>query len=99
MKEFLKDEQFLRLTRTRARIAIALTIATMVVYYGFILMVAFGKDFLTWKISTHTTVGIPIGVGVIVLSWVFTGIYVRWANSRYDAMVEDVKKQIKEKHG
>ena len=74
-----------------------LTILTLLVYYGFIFLVAFKKSVFGIKITTNITLGIPIGIGVIVASWLLTGIYVRWANNRYDTLVQSVRDKV-EKH-
>lgn len=67
-----------------------------IVYYGFILLIAADKPFLSQKIGEYTTLGIPIGVGVIVAAWVLTLIYVIWANRVHDVevsrLVEEMKK-------
>lgn len=90
----LEDPEFKSLTRQKNRISLILTICEMVLFFGFIAMIAFYKPFLGTKISGAITVGIPIAVGAIVLSWVFTGIYVFWANTKYDAMVRSVRDRI-----
>ena len=70
-----------------------LTILMMIVYYGFILLVAFNKEFLSQKMGAGVmTVGMPIGLGVIVFTIVITGIYVNRANKRYDALTQDILK-------
>jgi uncharacterized membrane protein (DUF485 family) len=89
----LDDPEFKDLARRKNSICVVLTIATLVVYYGFILLIAFNPGFFGHKFTENVPVGIPIGVGVIVFSWIFTGIYVRWANSKYDAMVENMKRK------
>lgn len=89
----LDDPEFKDLARRKNSISIVLTIATLLVYYGFILLIAFNREFFGKKVSDNVPIGIPIGVGVIVFSWIFTGIYVRWANSKYDAMVENIKRK------
>ncbi|MCW5665701.1 MAG: DUF485 domain-containing protein [Piscinibacter sp.] len=72
-----------------------LTLAMMVVYYGFILLVAFNKEFLSTKLGAGVmTVGIPIGFGVIVFTVVITTIYVLRANSQYDDLTDAVKKAV-----
>jgi uncharacterized membrane protein (DUF485 family) len=71
-----------------------LTLAMMIVYYGFILLVAFNKPFLAQKLGTGvTTLGMPIGFGVIVFTVVITAIYVRRANSEFDALADQVIKE------
>jgi uncharacterized membrane protein (DUF485 family) len=57
-------------------------------------LIAFNKQFLATKISGAISIGIPIAVGTIILSWVFTGIYIFWANSKYDVLVKKVREKI-----
>ncbi|MEY3871870.1 MAG: hypothetical protein RLZZ296_865 [Pseudomonadota bacterium] len=72
-----------------------LTLAMMVVYYGFIVLVAFNKEFLSQKLGAGVmTVGIPVGFGVIVFTIVITAIYVRRANNEFDELTEAVKKAV-----
>lgn len=72
-----------------------LTAAMMAVYYGFILLVAFNKEFLSQKLGAGVmTVGMPIGLFVIVFTIVITGIYVRRANSEFDDLTEEIKKAV-----
>ena len=72
-----------------------LTALMMIVYYGFILLVAFNKEFLIQKMGTGViTVGMPIGLFVIVFTVVITGIYVRRANSEFDDLTEQIKKAV-----
>jgi uncharacterized membrane protein (DUF485 family) len=70
-----------------------LTLAMMVVYYGFIVLVAFNKAFLSQKLGDGVmTIGIPIGFGVIVFTVVITAIYVRRANSEFDDLTAEITK-------
>ena len=92
--EILEDEDFKSLSSQKNTISIILTVLELVLYFGFIALIAFNKPFLSQKFSGSITVGIPIAVGTIVLSWVFTGIYIRWANSKYDVLVKKVKEKI-----
>ena len=72
-----------------------LTLAMMVVYYGFIMLVAFNKPFLSQRLGDGVmTVGIPIGFGVIVFTIVITAIYVRRANSEFDDLSADIAKAV-----
>jgi uncharacterized membrane protein (DUF485 family) len=71
-----------------------LTILELLLYFGFIGLIAFNKPFLGMKISGSITIGIPIAVGVIILSWAFTGVYIWWANSEYDEMVKKIKDKV-----
>ena len=62
-------------------ISLILTILELILYFGFIGLIAFKKHFLSIKLSGAIPVGIPVSVGAILLSWVLTGIYVWWANN------------------
>jgi uncharacterized membrane protein (DUF485 family) len=94
--EILQDEDFKSLTSQKNTISIILTILELVLYFGFIALIAFNKPFLSQKLSEGgaTTIGIPIAIGTIILSWVFTGIYIFWANNKYDGMVKKIKDKI-----
>jgi uncharacterized membrane protein (DUF485 family) len=72
-----------------------LTLAMMVVYYGFILLVAFNKEFLSQRLGSGVmTMGIPIGFGVIVFTIIITAIYVKRANGEFDDLVEAIRKGV-----
>jgi len=73
-------------------IAVTLTIAMMVAYFGFILLVAFNKPLLGTLVAPGLSVGILLGVIVIVIAWVLTWIYVRWANTRYDVSLRGLRR-------
>jgi uncharacterized membrane protein (DUF485 family) len=74
-----------------------LTLAMMVVYYGFILLVAFNKPFLSQRLGEGVmTVGIPLGFGVIVFTVVITAYYVRRANSEFDDLTDEIRKAVLE---
>ena len=92
--DIMDGADFKELTRSKNSISITLTVIELVCYFGFIFLIAFGKPLLSTKVTETMTVGIPIGIGVILLSWVLTGIYVYWANNKYDAMVEKIKDKI-----
>ena len=82
------------LAAARWRVSMALTAMMLVVYFGFILLVAFNKPFLSQRIGEGVmTVGIPIGFGVIVFTILITGIYVRRANSEFDDLSERIKRE------
>jgi uncharacterized membrane protein (DUF485 family) len=75
----------------RWRIAISLTIVMMVIYFGFILLVAFDKALLARPLVPGLSVGILIGVLVILTAWVLIGVYVYWANRHYDTAVSALR--------
>jgi uncharacterized membrane protein (DUF485 family) len=79
------------LDRARWRVAIRLTVAMMVVYFGFVLLVAYEKPLLTSLVVPGLSVGILLGALVIVAAWVTIWVYVRWANTHYDARIAALK--------
>ncbi len=76
-----------RLDAARWRVALALTGAMVVLYFGFILLVAYGRPLLAVQVVPGLTLGILLGALVIVISWVLTWVYVRWAAKHYDPRV------------
>lgn len=94
--EILEDDDFKKLTSKKDTYSIILTVLELVLYFGFIALIAFNKPFLAEKLSAGgaTTIGIPIAVGTIVFSWIFTGIYIYWANNIYDHEVKNVKDKV-----
>lgn len=89
----LSDPRYRELKAKRSRFGWWLTLAMMIVYYGFILLVAFDKPFLATRLGAGvTTIGMPIGLGVILFTVLITGIYVRRANSEYDTLTEQIAK-------
>jgi uncharacterized membrane protein (DUF485 family) len=94
--EILQDPDFKEMYSKRMRIAWTLTVLELILYFGFVYLVSFKQAFLSERLSADavTTKGIPIAVLTIVFSWVLTGIYVFWANSTYDGLVNKVKAKI-----
>ena len=76
----------------RWRIAISLTIAMMVAYFGFILLVAFNKPLLGTVVTPGLSLGMLLGALVIVVAWVLTWIYVQWANRHYDNSIRGLRR-------
>lgn len=72
------------LAQRRWRVAIRLTAAMVAVYFGFIALIAYDKPLMGRLLMPGLTLGILLGAGVIVSSWVLTLVYVRWANAVYD---------------
>lgn len=89
----LDDPDFKDLVRRRNSISTTLTVLTLIVYYGFILLIAFKRDLFGSKVAGNVTFGIVLGISVIIACFLLTGIYVRWANRNYDAMVERLKQK------
>ena len=90
-RQMLDSREFKRMVTKRWTMSVALTCVLFLVYYGYIVMIAVDKPFMAQKIGDVTTLGIPLGVLVILLSWVLTAIYVVWANKVHDPEVRDLK--------
>lgn len=81
------------LSRARFRIASVLTAIMIVVYFGFVVLVAYAKPLLAKLITRGLSLGILLGALVIVMSWILTWIYVRWANVHYDPHLDELKER------
>jgi uncharacterized membrane protein (DUF485 family) len=93
-QQLLASAEFRHLVVRRWRISLVLTFCLFVLYYGYILLIALDRDLLSKRIGTSTTLGIPLGVGVIAGAWVLTAIYVIWANRHYDAEVTRLRSRL-----
>jgi uncharacterized membrane protein (DUF485 family) len=92
--EMLQSPALRRLVTRRWAISLTLTALLFAAYYGFILLVALDKERLATKVGTVTTLGIPLAVGVIVVAWALTAIYVAWANRVYDPAVDRLREEL-----
>jgi uncharacterized membrane protein (DUF485 family) len=88
----LNNPKYRDLIKQRDALAWTLSACVLVLYFGFVLMVAFAPEFLTQKISSTSVIplGMLIGVGVIVGSIILTAIYVTRANSHFDPLIESI---------
>jgi len=85
------NPKYQELRRKRNGFGWALTLAMLVVYYGYISLIAFNKPFLSQPVGSGvTTIGVPIGMAVIVFTILITGLYVRRANSEFDALTRAI---------
>lgn len=86
------------LVKRRNGFAIKLTIAILVVYFAFILTIAFEPSLLGTPLAAGsvTTIGIPIGIAVIIFAFILTAIYTKRANGEFDDLANKIKKSLKE---
>ena len=91
------NPKYQELKQKRSSFGWMLTALMMVVYYGYIALIAWNKEFLGRPIGDGvTTIGVPIGMGVIIFTIVITGIYVRRANSEFDSLTKQIlEKEVK----
>lgn len=91
----LSNPKFQELVRTRSGFAWTLSAVMLAIYLGFILLVAFARDLMATKIGGGvTSLGIVLGLVVIVSAFVLTGIYVQRANGRFDNLTRDLTREL-----
>lgn len=88
-----REQKLAQLTGRRWRVATALTALMMIIYFGFMLLVAYRKEWVGTEIVPGLSWGILLGAGVILAAWLLTFVYVKWANLYYDVKVEAIRKQ------
>jgi len=86
-----QHQELRRLDAARRRIAGWLTAVMMVLYFGFILLIAYAKPLLGSVVVPGLSLGIALGALVIVAAWVLIWIYVRWANRHYDSAIDRLR--------
>ena len=85
------NPKYQELQKKRNGLGFLLTVLMLVVYYGYIALIAFNKPFLATPLGAGvTTLGVPLGMGVIIFTIVITGIYVNRANNEYDALTKEI---------
>ncbi len=86
-----RNPKYQQLVKERLSFGWTLSVIMLTTYFGFILMIAYAPKFLGIPIGTGVmTIGIPIGLFVIVSAFVLVGIYVRRANAVYDSLISDI---------
>lgn len=87
-----RKEALKKVSAERWRIALILSVGMLAIYFGFILLIAFDKPLMGSLIVPGLSVGILLGVFVILSAWVLTTIYVRWANRVYDGKIASLRR-------
>ena len=94
VRRITANPKYQKLLAKRTSYGWILTIIMMVVYYGYIAVIAFDKELLAVRLGEGVmTVGIPVGLGVIAFTIIITGIYVRRANSEFDTLTAEIVKE------
>jgi uncharacterized membrane protein (DUF485 family) len=96
VEKIKSNPSYQKLISERSSFAWKLTITMLTVYYAFILLIAFSPETLGAKIVAGgmATVGIPVGVAIIIFAFILTGIYVKRANSEFDGLLNQVKEDV-----
>ena len=94
-ERILRNPRFQELVRRRSGFAWTLSVVMLVIYLGFILLVAFARDLMAMRIGSGvTSLGIVLGLIVIVSAFVLTGIYVQRANSQFDDLTDELTREV-----
>ena len=89
------DERYRRLIRQRSQLGWMLAAIIFIAYLSFTALIAFDKELLAEPIGAGvTSLGIPIGFGLILLAILLTGIYVRRANSEFDRLTREIVAEV-----
>ncbi|HJV27076.1 MAG TPA: DUF485 domain-containing protein [Aromatoleum sp.] len=92
--KIVANPKYQQLVSTRSSYGWILTVIMLIVYYGYIAIIAFDKGMLAKRLGEGVmTVGIPVGLGVILFTILITGLYVRRANSEFDALTQEIVKE------
>ncbi len=85
--------KYQELVRSRRRFSLTLTALILIIYFGFILTIAFAPSLLATPVSAGavTTLGMPVGILIIVSAFILTGVYVYRANGRFDALTSAIQ--------
>ena len=95
VQKIVANPHYQQLVKLRTRFGWTLTALMMMVYYGFILLIAFNKELLATRIGDGVmTWGIPAGLFVIVFTVVITRIYVLRANKQFDDLTEPIRREV-----
>jgi len=94
------DPEFQALVRQRRQFSLILTAITLLVYFSFILILAYAPEIFGRPLfeGSVTSLGIPVGIGIIIMAFTLTGIYVKKANTDFDATLNRLKDDVGVKH-
>jgi uncharacterized membrane protein (DUF485 family) len=97
-KRIQDNPKFQELVQKRGSFAWLLAIIMLIIYYSFIMTIAFSPETLGSSLSEGVmTIGIPIGIAIIFIAFALTGIYTSRANSEFDRLTNEIKEEIR--HG
>ncbi len=95
IEQVKNNPKYQKLVSERSRFAWTLSIIMLVVYYVFIMTIAFSPETLGTKIGSGVmTIGIPIGIAIIFIAFILAGIYVRRANGEFDQLTKEVREEL-----
>ncbi len=91
----MANPRFQALVKARARLGWTLTAVMLAIYYGFILLIAYDGSFLAQIVAgSATSLGLVIGLGVLLSAFILVAVYVAVANTKFDAMTAELNRGI-----
>jgi uncharacterized membrane protein (DUF485 family) len=90
LRRIQSDPNYLKLVKDRSSLGWTLSIIVLVIYYGYIALVAFAPGIIAAKVAGAITIGLILGAGLIVAAVILTGVYVLRANSEYDELTRAI---------
>ncbi len=96
VQQIKSNPKYQELLRKRTPFNWIMAIIMLLIYYSFIMTIAFAPGFLGTPLGPDTiiTIGIPIGIGVIICAFILTGIYVARANTQFDRLINEIKEEV-----
>lgn len=95
-RDLLESPEFHRMLARRWRVSLVLSALLFLLYYGYILLIAVNRQWLSRTLADGvTTVGIPVGIAVILGAWALTATYVVWANGYFDPEAERLRRRLR----
>jgi uncharacterized membrane protein (DUF485 family) len=96
VEQIKNNPKYQELVSKRSKFAWTLSVIMLVIYYTFIMIIAFKPEVLGAKTGDGVmTIGIPVGVAIIMIAFALTGIYVKRANGEFDELAQQVKDELK----
>ncbi len=90
------NPKYIELVSKRNSFGIKLGIFVLVMFYAYILVIAFNKEILATKIGEYTTIAFPIALAILVISFITTIIYVKRANGEFEKLTNEIKDDVKD---
>jgi uncharacterized membrane protein (DUF485 family) len=95
MREILADPSFRELSSGRAKLRWSLSIVTLIMFFGFITLISTAKSALGAPVAgTAMPLGLVLGLAMIAIVVLLTGIYVQRSNSRFDELTQSLKREF-----
>lgn len=96
VEAILQNPKFKEMVAKKSKLSWTLTAIMLFVYVGFMLLVGYNKEFLLTKLSGEgvTTIGMPLGLSIIVLSFILCGVYSFVANNKLDQLNEEAMREV-----